>query len=240
VSTLLVALDVPTGDDAVRLARDLQPHVGGFKVGLGLLMGEGPGIVTRVADLGAPVFVDAKLHDIPNTVAAAAGRLKSIGARWVTVHASGGREMIEAAVETLSTASTPPVGVLAVTVLTSLDEAGLREVGVNRTVGAQAEALASVAAGAGAEGVVCAVSEAAGIKSLGLGAIIATPGIRPDTSDKADQRRVATVGAAIEAGADLLVVGRPITAAADPVAAAQAISGEMEGALRTSPPARAG
>lgn len=240
MSNLLVALDVPTGDEAVRLARDLQPHVGGFKVGLGLLMGEGPGVVTRVADLGAPVFVDAKLHDIPNTVAAAAGRLRSIGARWVTVHASGGREMVEAAVGALSAGPGSPVGVLAVTVLTSLDGEGLRAVGVQRTMAEQAEALTLVAAGAGAEGVVCAVPEAAGLRSLGLDVIIATPGIRPETSEKADQKRVATVGAAIEAGADLLVVGRPIIAAGDPVAAAQAISDEMEGAVRAAPPATPG
>jgi orotidine-5'-phosphate decarboxylase len=237
VSTLLAALDVPTGEEAGRLARDLHPHVGGFKVGLGLLMGEGPGIVTRIADLGAPVFVDAKLHDIPNTVNAAAHRLRSIGARWVTVHASGGEAMLEAAVEALSAGDGPPVGVLAVTVLTSLDGDGLRKVGIGRNVREQAEALALMAARAGAEGVVCAVSETAGIKSLDLDLVVATPGIRPDAADNADQKRVATVAAAIEAGADLLVVGRPITAAEDPVAAAQAISREMEGAVRTAPPA---
>jgi orotidine-5'-phosphate decarboxylase len=235
VSTLLVALDVPTGDEAIGLARDLHPHVGGFKVGLGLLMGEGPGIVTPIADLGAPVFVDAKLHDIPNTVSAAARRFRSIGARWVTVHASGGGAMLEAAVEALSAGDGPPVGVLAVTVLTSLDGGGLREVGVERSVEEQAEALAAVAARAGAEGVVCAVSEASGIKSLDLDLVVATPGIRPAAGDNADQKRVATVRAAIEAGADLLVVGRPITAADDPVAAAQAISGEMAGAVRAAP-----
>jgi orotidine-5'-phosphate decarboxylase len=240
VSTLLVALDVPTGDEAVRLARDLQPHVGGFKVGLGLLMGEGPGIVTRVADIGAPVFVDAKLHDIPNTVTSAAGRLRSIGARWVTVHASGGTEMLEAAAEALSNGSGAPVGVLAVTVLTSLDGAGLREVGVERSVGEQAKALAVMAARAGAEGVVCAVSEAAGIKSLGLDVIVATPGIRPATTERGDQRRVATVGAATAAGADLLVVGRPIIAAEDPVVAAQEIAQEMEEAVRAAPPSTTG
>lgn len=228
MSLLVVALDVPRGEDALQLARALHPHVGGFKVGLELLMGEGPAVVSRVAALGAPVFVDAKLHDIPNTVAGAAARLGSIGARWVTVHASGGEEMMRAAVEALAVGAEHGAGVLAVTVLTSFDEATLKAVGFGMGPADQTGAMARLAAAAGAEGVVCAVPEAESIKALGLDLIVATPGIRPAGSDRADQRRVATPSEAIRAGADLLVVGRPITSAADPIAAAVAVSKEIE------------
>jgi len=240
VSLLVVALDVPTGEEALRLARAVNPHVDGFKVGLELLMGEGPAIVSRVADLGAPVFVDAKLHDIPNTVAGAAGRLGSIGARWVTVHASGGEEMIRTAVEALAASSEGDAGVLAVTVLTSLDEARLEAVGFSRGPAENVTALSRLAATAGAEGVVCAVPESASVKALDLGLIVATPGIRPAGSESADQKRVATPGEAIEAGSDLLVVGRPITAAADPEAAALSILQEIEAAVSTTGASHAG
>ena len=231
VSRVLVALDVPEGDRALELATLLRPQVGGFKVGLELLMGEGPGIVTRVADLGAPVFVDAKLHDIPNTVAGAIRRLGALGPRWITVHSSGGEEMVRAAVEGLAESSGGRAGVLAITVLTSLDAQGLVSVGVGRSLGDQAEAMSRLAAGAGAEGVVCAVPEASRVKALGLGLTVVTPGIRPVGSDKGDQRRVATPGRAMMAGADLLVVGRPITAAPDPLAAAVAVNDEIMAAL---------
>ncbi len=239
VSPLLVALDVPTGEEAVRLAGLLHPHVGGFKVGLELLMGEGPGIVPQVAAFGSPVFVDAKLHDIPNTVAGAASRLGALGARWVTVHASGGEEMMRVAVEALGgTAS--GAGVLAVTVLTSLDAPALGAVGIGRPIGEHVRALARLGAGAGVEGVVCAVPEVAAVKSLGLGLVVVTPGIRPAGSDTADQKRVATPQEAIREGADLLVVGRPITAATDPIAAAQALGSEIEAAVSAAGSSNAG
>jgi orotidine-5'-phosphate decarboxylase len=231
VSLLVVALDVPTADEALRLADSLHPHVDGFKVGLELLMGEGPAVVSRVAALGAPVFVDAKLHDIPSTVAGAATRLGSIGARWVTVHASGGEEMVRAAVEALFTGSEGVAGVLAVTVLTSLDEATLETVGLGGNPTEHVIAMARLAAAAGAEGVVCAVPEAVAVKALGLALSVATPGIRPAGSDSADQKRVATPAEAVSAGADLLVVGRPITAAADPVGAALSVMREIEAAV---------
>ena len=231
MSLLVVALDVPTGDEALRLADSLHPHVDGFKVGLELLMGEGPAVVSRVAALGAPVFVDAKLHDIPNTVAGAATRLGSIGARWVTVHASGGEEMMRAAVEALAAGSEGEARVLAVTVLTSLDQATLESVGFGRNPTEHVTVMARLAAAAGAEGVVCAVPEAVAVKTLDLGLSVATPGIRPAGTDSTDQKRVATPAEAIRAGADLLVVGRPITAAADPVAAALSVLGEIEAAV---------
>jgi orotidine-5'-phosphate decarboxylase len=231
VNPLLVALDVPTEAAALELATKLQPHVGGFKVGLELLMGEGPSVVSRVAGLGAPVFVDAKLHDIPNTVAGAAMRLGATGARWVTVHASGGEEMVRVAAEALAESSEGRAGALAVTVLTSLDERGLAVAGVGRPLGEQVIALAQIGASAGAEGVVCAVSEASQVTALGLGLTVVTPGIRPAGAGISDQRRVATPFEAIRAGADLLVVGRPITAAPDPVASAISIAEEIAAAL---------
>jgi orotidine-5'-phosphate decarboxylase len=231
VNPLLVALDVPTGDEALRLATMLQAHVGGFKVGLELLMGEGPVVVSRITELGLPVFVDAKLHDIPNTVGRAARRLGEIGARWVTVHAAGGEEMVRVAAEALAGASEGTAGVLAVTVLTSLDERDLAVAGVGRALGDQVAAMSQLAASVGAEGVICAVSEASRVRELALNLIVVTPGIRPTGEGAADQRRAATPTAAIRAGADLLVVGRPITAAADPVASAISISEEIAGAV---------
>ena len=231
VNRVLVALDVPTAAEAMSLAQRLKPHVLGFKLGLELLMGEGPSIVSRVVELGSPVFVDAKLHDIPNTVAGAAERLGSLGARWVTVHASGGEEMVRVAAEALNEGSGGTAGVLAVTVLTSLGEYELARMGIDRPLDDQVTALASAAAGAGAEGVVCAVTEARLVQALGLGLTVVTPGIRPADASPSDQKRVATPAAAIRAGSDLLVVGRPITAASDVVQAAMAISAEIEAAV---------
>jgi orotidine-5'-phosphate decarboxylase len=234
VIPLIVALDVRTEVEAIGLATLLRPHVGGFKVGLELLMGEGPSVVAGVIELGSPVFVDAKLHDIPNTVARAAWRLGDLGARWVTVHASGGEEMVRVAAEALAESSEGRAGALAVTVLTSLDERGLAAVGVGRPLGDQVAAMAQIGARAGAEGVVCAVTEAARVKELGLDLTVVTPGIRPAGAESSDQRRVATPGAAIRAGADLLVVGRPITTAPDPVASAISVAEEIESALSTA------
>ena len=236
----MVALDVSTREEALRLADDLHPHVDGFKVGLELLMGEGPAIVSKVAALGPPVFVDAKLHDIPNTVAGAARRLGSVGARWVTVHASGGEEMMRTAVESLASGSEGDAGILAVTVLTSLDAVTLEGVGFSRGPAEQVTAMARLAAVAGAEGVVCAVPEAASVKALDLDLTVATPGIRPAGSERVDQRRVATPTEAIRAGADMLVVGRPITAAADPVAAALSVAREIKAAVSATGASHAG
>jgi orotidine-5'-phosphate decarboxylase len=233
VNRVLVALDVPTADEALTLAATLQPHVGGFKVGLELLMGEGSAIVSRVADLGLPVFVDAKLHDIPNTVGRAAERLGSLGARWVTVHASGGREMVRVAAEALNESSGGTAGVLAVTILTSLGEYELAEIGIERPLDELVSSLARSAAAGGAEGVVCAVTEARLVQALGLGLIVVTPGIRPADARASDQKRVASPATAIRAGSDLLVVGRPITSAPDVVAAAIAICEEVEAAVST-------
>jgi orotidine-5'-phosphate decarboxylase len=224
VNPILVALDVSDGDEAVSLATRLAPFVGGFKVGLELLMGEGPGIIGRVGELGAPVFADAKLHDIPNTVAGAARQLARAGARWVTVHSAGGREMVEAAVAGLGS----DAGVLVVTVLTSLDESQLRATGVERQMGAQVEAMTDLAALSGAEGVICSILEAGAAKAVAPSLKVVTPGIRATGAASDDQKRVGTLSAALDAGADMVVVGRAVTAAPDVVAAARALAQDAE------------
>ncbi len=223
VNPILVALDVPDAEDALRLARVVEPHVGGFKVGLELLMGEGPAVVSSIAELGRPVFCDAKLHDIPNTVEAAARRIGASGARWLTVHASGGADMMKAAAYGLSDGSDGHAGVLAVTVLTSLDEAALAATGVANDIGTHVGILAALAAGSGAEGVVCSVRELGVVRAVAPQLTKVTPGVRPTGSAPGDQARVATPAEAVAAGADLLVIGRPITRADDPGSAAAAI-----------------
>ena len=226
---ILVALDVPSAEEAVRLAQAVSPHVGGFKVGLELLMGPGPATVGALAQLGKPVFADAKLHDIPNTVRAAAEALSRMGARWVTVHASGGRAQLEAAAEGLGRgAGNRQAGVLAVTVLTSLDDADLAQVGVSGSAGRQTSRLAKLAAGAGAEGVICSAKELGVVASVAPELLKVTPGIRPsDAAD--DQKRVTTPEDAVARGADYLVIGRPITRADDPTEAAARIAATLGG-----------
>ncbi len=220
MNPIIVALDVPDADEAVSLATQLTPYVGGFKVGLELLMSAGPDVIRRVGAVGAPVFADAKLHDIPNTVRGAAKQLAKAGARWVTVHGSGGRDMIEAAVGGLGDVS----GVLVVTVLTSLDRAQLRETGVDRSVASQVVAITEIAAGAGAEGVVCSILEAGVAKQTAPSLKVVTPGIRSSGAVPDDQKRIGTLAEALAAGADMVVVGRAITAAQDRVGAAQALA----------------
>ncbi len=225
---ILVALDMPTAEEAVRMARSLAPHVGGFKVGLELLMGPGPAVVAAVAELGKPVFCDAKLHDIPNTVEQAARQVGRLGARWLTVHAGGGDSMMTAAVAGFAAgAGGRQVGILAVTVLTSLDAAALSSTGVGATPGRQVARLAKLAAAAGVEGVVCSVKELGDVAQVAPQLLKVTPGVRPVGADAGDQARVATPEEAMARGADLLVIGRPITKAADPVAVAAGIAASI-------------
>lgn len=215
---LIVALDFPALDEAVSMARPLVEEVGGFKVGLELISAEGPRAISAVAELGSPVFADMKLHDIPNTVAGAARRIAAAGARWVTVHASGGNEMMEAAVT-----GAGDTGVLAVTVLTSMSDIDVEEVGISSGLATQVVNLATLAEAAGVEGVVCAPGDVAAIRHKGLDLPIFTPAIRmTDSSD--DQKRTGTPLEAVTAGADYLVVGRPVTRAPDPVGAAREIT----------------
>ena len=223
-SRLLVALDVSDASRAVRLAGDVFEHVGGFKIGLGLLHGPGPGLVAALVDLGKPVLVDAKLHDIPSQTAAAARSLGTYGARWVTAHVAGGPEMLAAAGEGLADgAGAAPAGILGVTVLTSLDANTLRGLGIDRSPGKLVSSFARVAQRAGCEGIVCSPLELHVVAEVAPGLVKVTPGIR-DASTGDDQARTSTPEEAIERGADWLVVGRPITLAADPVAAAEALN----------------
>lgn len=226
VNRTIVALDLGSAEEAVRLARKLEPHVGAFKVGLGLLHAAGPGIVAALVDIGKPVFVDAKLHDIPSQVGAAARQIGRLGARWVTAHVSGGEPMLRAAVEGLGATSDGYAGVLGVTVLTSLDTPDLNALGISSTPGKLVSKMARVAARAGCEGVVCSPQELTVVGSVAPGVIRVTPGVRPEGTQAGDQRRVMTPAEAIARGADWLVIGRPITAADDPVAAAAAIGAE--------------
>jgi orotidine-5'-phosphate decarboxylase len=223
---VLVALDLPTLGEAADLARSVKDHVAGFKVGLGLLHRE-PGSVERIADLGLPVFADAKLHDIPAQVESAARALGRRGARWVTAHISGGHEMLQAAVTGLAEGSSGEAGILGVRVLTSLGEDDLADIGVVGSSNAAVERLVRIAAVVPVEGIVSAVSEVQIVRQVSSDLITVTPGIRPEGVGDHDQKRTATVQAGIEAGCDYLVVGRAITASADPVTAAAAIAGEI-------------
>jgi orotidine-5'-phosphate decarboxylase len=204
-----------------------------FKVGAQLFTSEGPRAVTKLADLGYDIFLDLKFHDIPNTVAhavAAAVRLPRV--RLMTLHTSGGLAVMRAAREAAGTKKNRPA-LLGVTVLTSFEEATLREIGMEGSLGSRVVALARLAKTAGLDGVVCSALEAPAVRrELGPEFKILVPGVRPATAAANDQSRVATPGDAVRAGADYLVVGRPITAAANPRAAALEIVAEIANAER--------
>lgn len=218
----IVALDVATGPDALALAAEVRDHVAGFKIGLGLLHGPGPQLIEDLNALGRPVFADAKLHDIPSQVEAAASRLGGHGARWVSAHASGGSDMLGAAVAGLGKGN-PEGGILAVTVLTSLDTARLAEVGIGEQPDRLVASMARIAQATKCEGVVSSPLEIATVAEAAPDLLRVIPGIRTGPSND-DQARTATPAEAIAAGADFLVVGRPITAADDPARAAAAIN----------------
>lgn len=222
MTRVLVALDVPELEEAETLARRLVDAVDGFKVGMELLMAAGPTAIETMAAVGKPVFVDAKLHDIPNTVGRAATRIKAAGARWVTVHASGGREMIAAA-----TTAMGGQGVLAVTMLTSLSESDLADIRVDASPTDYVREMAGLSFQAGAEGIVCSPREIAFVKGAHPRLKVFSPGIRPKGASNDDQRRVATPERAASDGADYLVIGRPITMSEDPVATARLITASL-------------
>ena len=236
---LIVALDVPTGEAGVRLAERLRGHVGMFKVGLENFTAEGPVLPRFLAAKGMKVFLDLKLHDIPNTVRSAARQAAHLGVSLFNVHAAGGRKMMEAACEGAEEGTRELGGarrplVLAVTVLTSLDAEDLTQLGIAGSPEEVVVRLARLARDAGLDGVVASPREIAALRqALGPDFVIVTPGIRPAAADVNDQVRIATPASAIRAGASYLVVGRPITGAADPAAAADAIVAEMEGARAT-------
>jgi orotidine-5'-phosphate decarboxylase len=227
VKRIAVALDTSDRGEIVRLAKALQGRVGTVKLGLEAFTTGGPDLVREVNDLGTPVFLDLKLHDIPNTVERAARNIARLGVAMLTVHASGGGAMLKAAVAGAAAAERPPV-VLAVTVLTSLDDGTLADLGIPGGAAQRVSAWAVIARRAGCGGVVCSPQEAAALRgSIGSGFLLVTPGIRAAGEAAGDQRRVATPASAVAAGADILVIGRPITASPDPTAAADTILAEL-------------
>jgi len=226
---LVAALDTAELARAEAWAAALAPRVGLLKVGLELFAAAGPEGVSRVARL-APVFLDLKLHDIPNTVAGAVRSVLALRPAMLTVHAAGGRAMVAAAREAAERAGAERPAILAVTVLTSLDDAALAEAGVAEGAGRQVLRLAQLALEAGADGLVCSPQEVAPLRdAFGPAPMLVVPGVRPAGSDAGDQARVATPAAAVRAGADWIVLGRPITQAADPAAAAAAIAASLPG-----------
>lgn len=223
LSPIFCAIDRPDTAGAVTLARSLRDAVGGVKLGLEFFCASGPNAVRAVAAEGLPVFLDLKLHDIPNTVAGAVRSALALEPAMLTLHASGGSAMLKAAVEAKRQASAS-TWLLAVTVLTSLDDVDLEEGGVAGGTGAQVERLARIAVEAGVDGLVCSPHEIARLRRILPAQVkLVVPGIRPAGSAGDDQKRVMTPRQALAAGADVLVVGRPITGAADPAAAARAL-----------------
>jgi|SRR5579871_6501423 len=230
-SQLFIALDTPDLPEALRLARAVKPFVHGLKIGLEFLTANGPDGARRIVELGLPVFADTKFHDIPNTVAGASRAIASLGVAMFNIHASGGAAMIAASREAARGVN-PDIKLLAVTVLTSMNGADLDAVGQRGPLGEQVARLAGLAHREGVDGVVCGASEIGAVRAAcGEKFLIVVPGIRPEGSANADQRRTMTPGEAARAGADVLVVGRPITAARDPGEAAHAIARELEHAI---------
>ena len=228
---IMVALDCDA-ERALELAHELEGRASWLKVGMTLFYSEGPKIVEAMKRLGFKVFLDLKLHDIPHQVRGAARSAALTGADLITVHGLGSSAMVAAALEGVGEAAAETgserARVIAVTVLTSMDEAALEEIGVDRPVKEEAARLASLAGGAGADGVVCSPQEASAMRELlGEDALVVTPGVRPAGSALGDQSRVATPASAVTAGASHLVIGRPITGSIDPVAAVEAIVSEL-------------
>ena len=225
---LIVALDVSTGHAAREIVQRIGDAAGIYKIGLQLFSAEGPQIVRDMVGSGRRVFLDLKLHDIPNTVGHAIKAAAELGPSMITVHASGGPAMLRAAVE----AAGSRMSVLAVTVLTSFRDADLRHTGVPHSMEEQVVQLAALARAAGCAGVVSSPRETAQLRRFfGDNFAIVNPGVRPAGSDKDDQERTATPSEAIAAGASHIVVGRPITKASNPAEAAQAVIAEMAGTL---------
>lgn len=227
---VFVALDTPDLSRALEIAKAVKPFVGGLKIGLEFLTAQGPDGIRKIVETGMPVFADTKFHDIPNTVAAAAREIAKFGVAIFNIHASGGEAMMKAAVEAASSANPRPK-IIGVTVLTSLNDDDLEQVGQRGPSDEQVTRLAKLAKTSGLDGVVCSPREIALVrKACGPEFLIVTPGVRPAGAAIGDQRRVMTPAEAVRAGANILVIGRPITAASDPAAAARAIAAEIAGA----------
>ena len=228
---LIVALDVPDAESAIHLVNQLEPSCDWFKVGLELFVAAGPKVLEPLVARGHSVFLDLKFHDIPNTVAGAVRSAAALGVRMINVHASGGPAMLAAARDALAGFANPPQ-LLAVTVLTSMDQAQVNAAGLERSPGEQVQLLARMCLEVGINGFVCSPEEVASLRAMtGPEGVLVIPGIRPAGGASGDQKRVATPATALRAGASYLVVGRPITQAADPHEAAEKILMEMAGAL---------
>lgn len=223
---IFCALDTSDVEAAIRLAASLKGAVGGIKLGLEFFVANGPEGMRRAA-AGLPLFLDLKLHDIPNTVAGAVRSIAPLGVTMTTIHASGGADMMKAAVGAAAESPTRP-WLLGVTVLTSLDQDSLPAIGIGGTVADSVKRLAALAQASGLDGAVCSPHEVAVLRAqCGPGFKLVVPGIRPAGSESGDQRRVMTPKQAMAAGADFLVIGRPITGASDPAAAARSIAAEL-------------
>jgi orotidine-5'-phosphate decarboxylase len=228
---LIVALDVPDASSAIALVDRLEDSCQWFKVGLELFVAGGPAVLEPLLRRGHSIFLDLKLHDIPNTVAGAVRSAASLGVQMLTLHAAGGPAMLSAACKALEGVSNPPQ-LLAVTVLTSMDQAQVNAIGVNRAPAEQVEVLAGMGIAAGMNGFVCSPQEVARLRTLtGPAGVLVIPGIRPAGAAIGDQKRIATPADALRKGASYLVVGRPITQASDPAEAARAVLREMAEAL---------
>lgn len=227
---VFAALDTPDLDQALAWAETLRGHVGGVKAGLEFFSANGADGVRQIVDLGLPLFLDLKFHDIPNTVAGAVRAVADLGAAIVNVHAAGGPAMLDAAREAAEAAggANRPL-VIAVTVLTSMDDTDLTAVGQATPAAEQVVRLAQLAKAQGLDGVVCSPAEITAIRAAcGPDFKLIVPGIRPDWAATGDQKRITTPRQARDDGADVLVIGRPITGAEDPAAAAARIAGELD------------
>lgn len=220
---IFLALDLPRLDSAVALAQKVRSHIGGLKLGLEFFCAHGHHGVHEISKIGLPIFLDLKLHDIPNTVAAAMQSIHVLEPSIVTIHASGGRAMMEDA----KAAAGENCKVVAVTLLTSLDEADLARTGVAGSAHDQVLRLADLAQEAGLDGIVCSGHEVAAVHKRWKNGYLVVPGLRPADAALGDQKRAVTPRAARDAGASVLVIGRPISRAEDPVAAARAIEATL-------------
>jgi orotidine-5'-phosphate decarboxylase len=224
---IIVALDYPAAEPAMELVSALDPELCRLKIGKEMFTRLGPSFVEKLAARGFDIFLDLKFHDIPNTVAAACAAAADLGVWMINVHALGGRRMMEAASERLATSDSRPL-LVAVTVLTSMGEDDVAEIGLSGTPADSVSRLARLAADSGMDGVVCSPQEAGLIRpQVGDGFILVTPGVRPKSAASDDQKRVMTPLDAITSGADYLVIGRPITAAPDPLRSLQAILSDI-------------
>lgn len=223
MNPIFVAIDTPDLGRARELAKSVRTHAGGLKLGLEFFCANGPSGIAEIASLGLPIFLDLKLHDIPNTVSKAVEALAPIAPAVLTVHASGGEAMLKAA----KAAASPRTKVVAVTVLTSLDESDLADAGITGSPAEQVRRLAVLARASGVDGIVCSGAEVGAVHRMWPDGYFVVPGVRPDGGAVGDQKRVVTPRQALDEGASMLVIGRPITGADDPAEAIGKIADDL-------------